>query len=87
MPAAAGAPTTVRGAEQVAQRAQVFAANARFAEPVSIGGAVGVLVAPAGHLKLVLQFRVAQNAITAIDIIAETHRLAGLELALLDPEG
>ena len=46
--AAAGAPTTIRGAQAVAANARAFSANARFAEPALVDGAVGIVVAPRG---------------------------------------
>ena len=53
---AAGTPTTIRGAAAVATNARMFAANARFAEPALVDDAVGIIVAPAGRLALVLRF-------------------------------
>ena len=43
---AAGTPTTIRGAQAVAANARAFSANARFAEPALVDGAVGIVVAP-----------------------------------------
>jgi RNA polymerase sigma factor (sigma-70 family) len=82
--AAAGAPTTVRGAQAVAANARAFAANARFAEPAMVDGAVGIVVAPKGKLALVLRFSVAGEKITDIDINADPQRLHRFNLALLD---
>jgi hypothetical protein len=82
--AAAGTPMTVRGADAVAANARAFSANARFAEPALVDGAVGIVVAPKGRLALVLRFAVAGDRITEIDIEADPDRLAGLSLAVLD---
>jgi RNA polymerase sigma factor (sigma-70 family) len=82
--AAAGAVTTIRGADAVAANARAFSANARFAEAALIDGAVGIVVAPKGTLTLVLRFQTSGTRITAIDIEADPNRLRGLTLAVLD---
>jgi RNA polymerase sigma factor (sigma-70 family) len=81
---AAGAPTTIRGAQTVAANAHAFSANARFAEPALVDGAVGIVVAPKGKLALVLRFRIAGDKIAEIDIDADPGRLSSFDLALLD---
>jgi RNA polymerase sigma-70 factor, ECF subfamily len=81
---AAGTPTTIRGADAVAANARAFSANARFAEPALVDGAVGIVVAPMGKLSLVLRFGVAGEKITEIDIVADPLRLRALDLAMLD---
>ncbi len=82
--AAAGAPTTIRGAQAVAANARAFSANARFAEAALVDGAVGIVVAPKGKLALVLRFGVAADKITEIDIDADPQRLRLFTLAVLD---
>jgi RNA polymerase sigma-70 factor (ECF subfamily) len=82
--AAAGTPTTIRGAQAVAANARAFSANSRFAEPALVDGAVGIVVAPKGKLALVLRFSVAGDKITEIDIDADPERLSRLSLAVLD---
>jgi RNA polymerase sigma factor (sigma-70 family) len=81
--AAAGTPTTIRGADAVAANARAFSANARFAEAALVDGAVGIVVAPNGKLALVLRFGVTGDKITEIDIEADPQRLRGLSLAVL----
>jgi len=81
---AAGSATTIRGAQAVAANARAFSANARFAEPALVDGAIGIVVAPGGRLALVLRFGVVGDKITAIDIEADPNRLQRLELAVLD---
>jgi RNA polymerase sigma-70 factor (ECF subfamily) len=81
---AAGTPTTIRGAQAVANNAQAFSANARFAEPALVDGSVGIVVAPKGRLVLVLRFGVAGDKITAIDIDADPRRLRRFSLAVLN---
>lgn len=82
--AAAGAPRTIRGAQVVAVNAQMFSANARFAEPALVDDAVGIVVAPNGRLSIVLRFKIADEKITEIDIVADPAALRGFDLALLD---
>jgi RNA polymerase sigma-70 factor (ECF subfamily) len=82
--AAAGTPTTIRGAQAVAANARAFSANSRFAKPALVDGAVGIVVAPKGKLALVLRFSVAGDKITEIDIDADPARLSRLSLAVLD---
>jgi RNA polymerase sigma-70 factor (ECF subfamily) len=82
--AAAGTPTTIRGAQAVAANARAFSANARFAESALVDGAVGIVVAPKGKLALVLRFSVAGDKITEIDIDADPAHLSRLSLAVLD---
>jgi RNA polymerase sigma-70 factor (ECF subfamily) len=81
---AAGTSTTIRGAQAVAANAHAFSANARFAEPALVDGAVGIVVAPGGKLALVLRFSVAGDKITEIAIDADPRRLSSFKLALLD---
>jgi RNA polymerase sigma factor (sigma-70 family) len=82
--AAAGTPTSIRGAQAVAANARAFSANARFAEPAVVDGAVGIVVAPKGKLALVLRFAIVGDKISEITIDAEPTRLRGFSLAVLD---
>jgi RNA polymerase sigma factor (sigma-70 family) len=82
--AAAGTATTIRGAHAVAANARAFSANARFAEPALVDGAVGIVVAPKGRLTLVLRFGVVGDKIAEIDIEGDPDRLSGFSLAVLD---
>jgi RNA polymerase sigma factor (sigma-70 family) len=81
--AAAGTSTTIRGAHAVAASACAFSANARFAEPALVDGAVGIVVAPNGKLALVLRFAVVGDKITEINIDADPKQLRRLSLAVL----
>jgi RNA polymerase sigma factor (sigma-70 family) len=80
---AAGSPTTIRGAHAVAANARAFSANARFAEPALVDGAVGIVVAPKGKLALVLRFSVVGDKISEIDINADPQRLRAFDLRVL----
>ena len=81
--AAAGTPTTIRGAVAVSTNARMFAANARFAEPALVDDAVGIIVAPAGRLALVLRFTTRGERITHITIDADPQRLRRFKFAVL----
>ncbi len=78
----AGAPTEVRGAELVARQALVH--RATTARAALVNGAPGIVVAPAGRLRLVLVPTIEDGIITELDVIAEPERLEQLELAVLD---
>ncbi|HZT78368.1 MAG TPA: sigma-70 family RNA polymerase sigma factor [Vicinamibacterales bacterium] len=78
---AAGAPTELRGAANVAKRA--MKGGARAAQPILINGEAGVVVAPRGRLMMVLAFTIDGGRITAIEAIADPDRLSGLELAVI----
>jgi RNA polymerase sigma-70 factor, ECF subfamily len=82
--AAAGTPTTIRGAQAVAENARAFSANAQFAETALIDGMPGIVVAPKGRLTLVLRFAVTGELISEISIDADPARLRRFNLALLD---
>ncbi len=77
----AGAPPDVRAAEVVARRA--IAGGARAARAVLVNGAPGVVVAPRGHLLLVLAFRVEGGRIVEIEAFAGPERLRTVDLAVL----
>ncbi len=80
---AAGTATTIRGAVAVAANARMFSANARFAEPALVDDAVGIVVAPAGRLAIVLRFTVAADKITGISIDADPQRLRRFSFGVL----
>jgi RNA polymerase sigma factor (sigma-70 family) len=79
----AGATRLIRGAPAVAGQALLFSRRARFTRPTLVNGAVGLVVAPRGRLRLVLGFTIARGKITEIDIIADPERLDQLDLAVL----
>jgi RNA polymerase sigma-70 factor (ECF subfamily) len=81
---AAVAPRLIRGAAAVAANPRMFSANARFAEPALIDGAVGVVVAPQGRLALVLRFDTNGERISQLSIEADPTELHLADLALLD---
>jgi RNA polymerase sigma-70 factor (ECF subfamily) len=77
-----GRSTEIRGAAAVARGA--VRGGARAAQPALVNGAVGVVVAPGGWLRMVLRFTIARGKIVAIDGVADPERLRELDLAVLD---
>src|SRR5262252_4774028 len=81
----AGRPAVVHGATRVAAGA-IAAGTARTEESrlALVDGAVGIVYAPAGHLRIVLTMKINDaGRITAIDVIADPARLGRLHLAVL----
>jgi RNA polymerase sigma-70 factor (ECF subfamily) len=72
-----GAPLLV-GAGAVAE---AFMGRARAAESIVLDGVLGVVVAPAGRLLLVLEVAIEDGRIVEIDAVADPERLAALGLS------
>jgi RNA polymerase sigma-70 factor (ECF subfamily) len=71
----------VRGARAVAEETRVFSEGARAAEVALVDGRPGLVVAPAGRLRLVLRISVEGERITVIDVISDPARLRRVRLA------
>ncbi len=80
----AGASKVVRGAPAVAKQALTFSGRARFALPVLVDGAVGILWAPRGQARVVLAFTFAGGKIDGIDVVTDPARLRRLDLRVLN---
>jgi RNA polymerase sigma factor (sigma-70 family) len=80
----AGAITVVRGAAAVAEGALAFSGRARFARPVLVNGAAGVVAAAHGRALAVVGFTITGGRIVEIDVIVDPERLRRLDLAVLD---
>jgi RNA polymerase sigma-70 factor, ECF subfamily len=85
-----GAPREVRGARAWAKGAVAwsrgvvaFAQAMRFAQPALVDGELGIVLAPDGHLQRVLKFTIANGKIAQVEIIADSARLAQLEIGVL----
>src|SRR5258707_11820168 len=76
-----GVSREVRGAPAVARQ---FSGRAQGARRALVDGAVAAIVAPRGHLFLVLNFTIRNDNIVRIDAVAEPARLRQLHLAVLD---
>jgi RNA polymerase sigma factor (sigma-70 family) len=80
----AGRPAVLHGAEMVATGAIAAASMAEESRLALVDGTVGIVFAPAGHLRSVLALMVSDaRQITAIDVIADPDRLRRLRLAVL----
>jgi RNA polymerase sigma-70 factor, ECF subfamily len=73
-----GPSRLVRGAAEVAQQAQRYASLARFAQPVLVNGAPGLLAAPNGRPMALLSLVVRNDRIVEINILADPERLSRL---------
>ena len=77
-------PVELRGAANVAKGARLASARTPFTQLALVDGSVGLVMAPKGRLAVVLVFTVADDRVTAIDVVADPDRLRGLELGVLD---
>ena len=79
-----GSALELHGAATVAKQALIGSRRARFAELALVNGAVGVVVAPRGRLLLVIAFKMREEKILGIEVIADPERLRQLDLAILE---
>ena len=82
-----GRAAVLRGAHSVASGALAAAALAAESELVLVNGAVGIVSAPGGRLRVVLALGISADRITAIDVIADPDRLKRLDLTVLPELG
>ncbi|MDK1388665.1 sigma-70 family RNA polymerase sigma factor [Sinorhizobium sp. 8-89] len=75
-----GVRAEIRGAAAVAE---TFKGRAQGAQPALVDGAIGLLVAPGGQLRVVLAITIREGRIVAIDALADPERLDRLDLAVL----
>ena len=69
---AAGAPSVVTGAPEVAQQILTRGSPfARYARPAIVNGAAGVIVAPAADRFAVIGFTVVRDRIVEIDVVVD----------------
>ena len=76
-----GIPRKIHGASAVARQ---FSGRAQGAQTAFVDGAVAAIVAPRGHLFLVLNFTIKNNKIIEIEAVADPPRLRQLHFAVLD---
>jgi RNA polymerase sigma factor (sigma-70 family) len=72
----------VRGAHNVAGQAILARQLNPFVRPALINGAAGVVVAAHGRPMFIMAFTVAAEKIVAIDVLADSERLQGLDFGL-----
>jgi RNA polymerase sigma factor (sigma-70 family) len=77
-----GAAWETQGAAAVAKQF-MRRGSARGAQPALLNGAVGLVVAPRGQLKLILNMTITDGKITEISAVADPEQLHQLDLAVL----
>jgi RNA polymerase sigma-70 factor (ECF subfamily) len=60
--------------------AETFSGRARTAQPALIDGAPGAVWAPGGEVRAVFMFAVERGSVTGIEVVAETARIAALDI-------
>ena len=76
---AIGAEREVHGAVSVAG---TFCGRAKAAQPALVNGEAGLIWAQGGQTRMVFAFTIDDELITAIEMIADAERIAGLDLAV-----
>ena len=79
-----GPSRLVHGSRAVAGQVLGFARFARFARPVLVNGAPGLIAAPDGQPTSVLGVTIRGGKIVEIDVLADPERLRQLDLTVLD---
>lgn len=80
-----GLSAITTGAAAIAKRAQLGAsARGKWSDLMLVDGSVSIVVAPLGHIHLVMRFEVADELIRQIEIVTDRHRLNRFQIALLD---
>jgi len=82
--ARSGTSVEIRGAEQVARRAQSFSRLGLLRLPVLVNGAAGLICMLDGKPFSVMAFTVRAAKIAEIDILSDPERLSQLDLTVLD---
>jgi RNA polymerase sigma factor (sigma-70 family) len=82
--AGAGGLIEVRGAEQVARRAQTFSRLGLLRRPVLVNGAAGAVCMLEGKPFSIMAFTVRGGKIVEIDILRDPERLSQLDLTVLE---
>ncbi|MHA6621475.1 sigma-70 family RNA polymerase sigma factor [Pseudonocardia sp. DLS-67] len=76
--------TVLQGREAVAQGAMAFTRVAELTRPVLVNGAPGAAAFRAGRLVSVAAFTVSEGKVSALDILSDPERLAGIDPAVLE---
>jgi RNA polymerase sigma factor (sigma-70 family) len=82
--ARAGMSMVLRGAKAVAGQAITSSRLTPFVRPALVNGAAGVVVTTKGGPQFVMAFTVVDDAIVAIDVLADPDRLRRLDLGGLE---
>jgi RNA polymerase sigma-70 factor, ECF subfamily len=78
-----GRRVEARGATTVAKGALAFAARTRFATPMLLNGAPGIVVAWGGRARYALMMDIAGERIRTIEVIGDPARLSQIDFATL----
>jgi RNA polymerase sigma-70 factor (ECF subfamily) len=70
--------------EGAVQVASMLAGGAQTARRATVNGLAGLVWAPGGRVRSVIQFTVVAGLITAIDVTADAERINGFDIAVLD---
>jgi RNA polymerase sigma-70 factor (ECF subfamily) len=76
-----GAPGELRGARAIAE---VFTGRAQAAQPAFVDGAAALVWAPDGRARVVFRFRIDEDRIVGIEMVADSDRIAGFALTFGD---
>jgi RNA polymerase sigma-70 factor (ECF subfamily) len=74
----------LRGARKVAQGAAAVASRSVGAQLMLVNGAIGIVVAPLGKVRAVLEFEIAGDKIVEIRVTAHPEKLRQLQLSVLE---
>jgi RNA polymerase sigma factor (sigma-70 family) len=83
-PVPSGASKVVRGASEVAALGFRFSGDGWVAQPASVNGTPGLVVAHAGRSFAVIGFEIEADRIVGIDILADAARLRSMDLGSAD---
>ena len=74
-----GASEELRGAAAVAER---FLARSRGAQPTLVDGVAGLVWAPGGQPRVVMDFTISGGRIASIDLIADSEHIREIDLTI-----
>jgi RNA polymerase sigma factor (sigma-70 family) len=78
-----GRPIEIRGAVNFVKTAIAFSQMVRFVQPALVNGSPGLVVAPRGQLSRTASFKIVDNKVIEVEVIADPKRVREVELALL----
>jgi DNA-directed RNA polymerase specialized sigma24 family protein len=73
-----------RATEGASQVASILAGGAQAAQRAIVNGLAGLVWAPGGHIRGVIQFTIRDGRITALDVTSDPGRIDAFDIALLD---
>ncbi|WP_020497842.1 sigma-70 family RNA polymerase sigma factor [Sciscionella marina] len=79
-----GIPAELRGARAVAEQTVLLSARSRFAVLALVDGAVGLVLAPYGRLRLAIRVQVHDSLVTRYEVLADPGRLRATEFGVLE---